>query len=272
MWFNLPQTQYGGMASRPSKRQKRPIVLSSDDEGVATPSAAQSRLSRINGTTLELKDKSTNTSNTGKHVLPTRQRAKTRSTTFESSPPTSEITNPTSSLKHETRKRVQAPRAVDTNSLYTFFNNTDFTPPSWDKPQDEAQLPEAKIEEDLIEDDSLDEELRKLPDSQSATNFALDRRKRHLAPIQSQQISTRSETVPSASQKFIFSNKDSPSPRSKSVSAATNLADLRPWAERYGPLDVEELVVHKKKVADVQGWLEMFVQGQNQKVWIPFLS
>lgn len=32
--------------------------------------------------------------------------------------------------------------------------------------------------------------------------------------------------------------------------------DQRPWSERFGPRNLEELVVHKKKVADVRKWLE----------------
>lgn len=250
------------MASRLPKRQKRPIVISSDDEGNSTLAAVQSRSSRINGGNLERKDKSTNTSSTRKHVLPTRQRAKTRSTTLKSHPPTSGVANPTSSLKHETQKELQVTNAGNTKSLYTLFNNTDLTPHSGDKPQREAQAPEAKIEEDLIEDDSLDEELRRLPD------FALDRPKRHLTPTPSGAFPTHSETVPSASQRFIIPSKDSQRQRPKKELAATNKADLRPWAERYGPRDIEELAVHKKKVADVQGWLDRFVQGQDQKVWI----
>ncbi|RKF82586.1 Cell cycle checkpoint protein RAD17 [Golovinomyces cichoracearum] len=32
--------------------------------------------------------------------------------------------------------------------------------------------------------------------------------------------------------------------------------DLRPWAERFGPSSLDELAVHKRKVADVRKWLE----------------
>ncbi|EHK49937.1 uncharacterized protein TrAtP1_007800 [Trichoderma atroviride] len=32
--------------------------------------------------------------------------------------------------------------------------------------------------------------------------------------------------------------------------------DLRPWSERFGPRNLDELAVHKKKVADVRRWLE----------------
>ncbi|KAK4451475.1 cell cycle checkpoint protein RAD17 [Podospora aff. communis PSN243] len=38
--------------------------------------------------------------------------------------------------------------------------------------------------------------------------------------------------------------------------------DARPWSERFGPVNLEELAVHKKKVADVRKWLEEVMAGR----------
>ncbi|QSZ34170.1 hypothetical protein DSL72_005758 [Monilinia vaccinii-corymbosi] len=38
--------------------------------------------------------------------------------------------------------------------------------------------------------------------------------------------------------------------------------DMRTWAERFGPNNLEELGVHKKKVTDVRTWLENVIAGQ----------
>ncbi|KAM0329848.1 hypothetical protein ACHAQA_004013 [Verticillium albo-atrum] len=38
--------------------------------------------------------------------------------------------------------------------------------------------------------------------------------------------------------------------------------DLRPWSERFAPASLEELAVHKKKVADVRRWLEDVLGGR----------
>ncbi|KAL0939231.1 cell cycle checkpoint protein rad17 [Colletotrichum truncatum] len=38
--------------------------------------------------------------------------------------------------------------------------------------------------------------------------------------------------------------------------------DLRPWSERFGPVNLDELAVHKRKVADVRQWLEDVVGGR----------
>ncbi|KAI0459726.1 cell cycle checkpoint protein RAD17 [Xylaria acuta] len=38
--------------------------------------------------------------------------------------------------------------------------------------------------------------------------------------------------------------------------------EQRPWSERFGPKNLDELAVHKKKVADVRRWLEGVMAGQ----------
>ncbi|KAH8759076.1 Rad17 cell cycle checkpoint protein-domain-containing protein [Diaporthe sp. PMI_573] len=38
--------------------------------------------------------------------------------------------------------------------------------------------------------------------------------------------------------------------------------DKRPWSERFSPLNLDELVVHKKKVADVRKWLDDVLSGR----------
>lgn len=41
--------------------------------------------------------------------------------------------------------------------------------------------------------------------------------------------------------------------------------DRRPWNEKYGPTSLEELAVHKKKVADVRTWLADVFSGKDRK-------
>ncbi|KAK3185223.1 RFC checkpoint protein Rad17 [Lecanicillium sp. MT-2017a] len=38
--------------------------------------------------------------------------------------------------------------------------------------------------------------------------------------------------------------------------------DLRPWSERFGPRNLDELAVHKKKVADVRKWFDDVINGR----------
>lgn len=60
---------------------------------------------------------------------------------------------------------------------------------------------------------------------------------------------------PSASQKFI-------KPKEKVVQ---NEDDMRPWAERFAPENLDELVVHKAKVDDVRKWLTEVINGQKRQ-------
>ncbi|RDW71397.1 hypothetical protein BP6252_07960 [Coleophoma cylindrospora] len=59
--------------------------------------------------------------------------------------------------------------------------------------------------------------------------------------------------APSSSQKFL---------RKPSTEEKKKDDDLRPWAERFAPVNLDELAVHKKKVADVRAWLEAVMEGR----------
>ncbi|KUI65929.1 Cell cycle checkpoint protein RAD17 [Cytospora mali] len=67
---------------------------------------------------------------------------------------------------------------------------------------------------------------------------------------------TLSSAGPFASQRFI-----KPS-RLDSASFNDGREDQRPWSERFGPVSLDELVVHKKKVADVRAWLDQVLSGR----------
>ncbi|RKF82583.1 Cell cycle checkpoint protein RAD17, partial [Golovinomyces cichoracearum] len=47
----------------------------------------------------------------------------------------------------------------------------------------------------------------------------------------------------------------------KTVAQEEYESDLRPWAERFAPSSLDELAVHKRKVADVRKWLEDAMGG-----------
>lgn len=121
-------------------------------------------------------------------------------------------------------------------------------------------------DEDLIEDDSFDEGFRKLPTRQAATRSVLDRRKIQYAPVQCRARSTSVEKISSASQKFKTPQKDPLQTPLDNALVVSKRIDLRPWTERYGPRGLDELMVHKRKVADVQTWLENFKRAKDQKV------
>lgn len=51
-------------------------------------------------------------------------------------------------------------------------------------------------------------------------------------------------------------------PRLDAASSSDGAVDQRPWSERFGPANLDELVVHKKKVADVRTWLDHVLSGR----------
>jgi cell cycle checkpoint protein len=68
-------------------------------------------------------------------------------------------------------------------------------------------------------------------------------------------------------QKFLRTTSGSrstpPPPTPPPVREAT--VDRRPWTEKYGPVSLEELAVHKKKVTDVRTWLMDVLSGKSRK-------
>ncbi|KAF4581066.1 cell cycle checkpoint protein RAD17 [Ophiocordyceps camponoti-floridani] len=61
--------------------------------------------------------------------------------------------------------------------------------------------------------------------------------------------------VPSASRRFL-------KPTKPATVASVDDDDLRPWSERFGPRNLDELAVHKRKVSDVRRWLEAVTAGR----------
>ncbi|KAK1993723.1 Rad17 cell cycle checkpoint protein [Colletotrichum falcatum] len=72
----------------------------------------------------------------------------------------------------------------------------------------------------------------------------------------------RDSTPASSSATVGSSQKFLKPPRPVKPAALDDDDDLRPWSERFGPLNLEELAVHKRKVADVRKWLEDVVGGR----------
>lgn len=68
---------------------------------------------------------------------------------------------------------------------------------------------------------------------------------------------------PSATQKFRKTGVDSRTPSFSVINE-----DKRSWVEQFSPLDLSELAVHKRKVADVKRWLEVAYAGRRQRVLV----
>lgn len=51
-------------------------------------------------------------------------------------------------------------------------------------------------------------------------------------------------------------------PSRNNSGSTPEMGDQRPWSERFGPVHLDELVVHKRKVADVRRWLQDVLSGR----------
>ncbi|KAL2840146.1 Rad17 cell cycle checkpoint protein-domain-containing protein [Aspergillus pseudoustus] len=75
--------------------------------------------------------------------------------------------------------------------------------------------------------------------------------------------STQSQQVQKPPKRFLLPSKSSPKTGS-SNSLKSNKEDL-PWTQRFFPTNLEELAVHKRKVRDVEQWLNDALAGRPQR-------
>ncbi|KAH7171063.1 Rad17 cell cycle checkpoint protein-domain-containing protein [Dactylonectria macrodidyma] len=102
--------------------------------------------------------------------------------------------------------------------------------------------------DDIISDPISEDEISEL--KASSSSLVSQHAKKRLR----NGIALASADGPSASQRFM-------KPPKPAFLAAVN-DDSRPWSERFGPRNLDELVVHKKKVSDVRRWLEDVSAGR----------
>jgi cell cycle checkpoint protein len=252
------------MASQPTRRHKRPIVLSSDDEeGLDAPSQCMSET--VNGLKSQFKTRRVNGDPSNSQSLSKRSRPQTRLSTLK--PRTATSAQPTlpESRDHSSGRKPKAHKKERTESLHDYFNAADFH-----RPQVEALINKAEVEneEDVIEDDASELAFLRHPSQRNTTRFVLDRRKQHIVsrPRTPDPVNTKKQQ--NSSQVFIIPEKASSRKPSQEPVNSLDTRSLTPWAEQYGPVCLEELMVHKKKVADVQNWMEKFWQEGNRKVWL----
>lgn len=75
---------------------------------------------------------------------------------------------------------------------------------------------------------------------------------------------TASKQTRSKPKRFLLSDKSGSSTPTPTPTGTA--IDTRPWAQRFAPIDLSELAVHKRKVSDVQCWLDDVFQGRRREV------
>ncbi|QKX53945.1 uncharacterized protein TRUGW13939_01025 [Talaromyces rugulosus] len=246
------------MAAPPPKRQRKLVVLSSSDNEDETLSFGGDDRSP------EGKVARPPTSSRRQEQRPINSPTKTRATR-----PRKPASNTNSKKRKET--------ATDANqtsprSLHKFFQ------PATEEQRWAALKPPAaataiprqeehpdEIEDDLIEDDeygSFDDDIfEHLTGKDTAAKLPSRPRQQQQQPQKSSDSRKRAQpSKPQRSKRFILDDF----PVSAGTETRPEATDRRPWPERYAPSNIEELAVHKKKVADVRSWLTAAFSGRTK--------
>ncbi|EXJ95353.1 hypothetical protein A1O1_00473 [Capronia coronata CBS 617.96] len=244
------------MAPRPAKRQRRSTIILSDDSdddfevpSSKAPKAAQREITLDGKTSL-----TTSPAKAGKG----------RPTTRRAAPKPSPKSSP-----EKARKSTKPTEPEKSKSLHSFFGKIS-EEERWRKKSATPELDWANGElDDAIEDDELsDKTLQELGVKTDNASVSSGRLKpQPLAPPITKQKGEANGGSLAPSQRFFkpaTSGRPTTSTRADKPQPVAELHHL-PWADRYGPSNLEELVVHKKKVADVQGWLQGKITGRNNQ-------
>ncbi|EFW22250.1 Cell cycle checkpoint protein rad17 [Coccidioides posadasii str. Silveira] len=267
-------------AQPPRKRQRRLVVHSSDEDESYVPFAsslaAPASHRRLNTRLIASEPKGTSATcsidTSAKNTRHSRSQSKKEAPRPSSSRATSTQTSPAiSPEKRRTRKQPEPDKSASSKSLHSFFAPAT-EEQRWSKVVDDYK-PDI-LEE--IEDEDIEEELLNWNGSRSFNmvtssqgtrqrqgngSFAISRHTNGSNEERKQNATAKAAIRPKPIKKFVL-----PPDLKTGKSDLADLCDhLKPWAERFGPADLDELAVHKKKVADVQRWLVDVFMGRSKR-------
>lgn len=242
------------MASRPAKRQRRSTLVHSDDnDDYVPPTTRAVRTSTQREITRDGKTSAT--------PSPTKP-AKAKPASKRQPPKPSPKSSPDKPRKNSA-KSTNSPEK--SKSLHNFFSKVT-EEERWRKKSltPDVTSENGELGDDIIEDDDLsDDTLQELGIRTNKAATAVDRSKPLLSSVAGLKNGIRSAPL---SQRFVSKTPSNDVKVKVEDQDATIMQTHPPWADRYGPESLDELVVHKKKVSDVQGWLQGKISGRNTQV------
>ncbi|KAJ5112950.1 hypothetical protein N7456_001484 [Penicillium angulare] len=176
-----------------------------------------------------------------------------------------------------------SPKQAKPKSLHSFFQPAT-EGQRWSAQKFETKWPLTSVAETLdadeIEDDydSYDEiftqhiasqttnnstqsKSKSIPSSNQTQSSSLPPKQKTTAARRSNQPSKRFLLPPEQKGNVSRQSRTSQPPEEVEVGVGVEV-DNRPWAQRFGPSNLDELVVHKRKVGDVGSWLEDAFAGR----------
>ncbi|KAG9188819.1 hypothetical protein G6011_07524 [Alternaria panax] len=225
---------------KPRATRKKPIVLSSDSEAddSLTPPPTRSKRGTLTSVPIGAQGAEKATRSQTRAAFPVPPKTATTKTTKKSPAKSPTKANP-----------VLKPIA-------SFFSSVPRSQSQSLQPTPSPEKPAASIEDvDDIFDSSDDAQPLK-------PSKPLPVRKRPIAAT----APTDDGNAVRSRQKFLrtASGARSITPLS-SQPAQQDTEDRRPWTEKYGPVSLDELAVHKRKVTDVRTWLADVFSGKSRK-------
>ncbi|GAP86316.1 putative Rad17 cell cycle checkpoint protein [Rosellinia necatrix] len=237
----------------PAKRRKRNIVRTSDDEEDPKPVA-----NTLTSYLLSSPDAKTSKGSTSDVAQPSPTRKPSRLAVNQpsnSSKPLRSLSpndfsarnggKSASSSPEKSRARPSAKgkggQTGKTADLVTLFSK---------QAERAATRPPPLVLDDIISDPISDDEEVGEHRAATASHVGLAARKR----FKDQHVNGGTAPIAASSQKFLRPSAPPPDP---SIDI-----EQRPWSERFGPANLGELAVHKKKVSDVRRWLEDVMAGR----------
>jgi cell cycle checkpoint protein len=269
------------MASPPAKRQRTSRVVFSDDDEEELEISSQGPPPRRISSSIAARTREVTAS--PKTTRPTASKSKSKpSTDAAPATPGKAAVKTTSTSPVKAKKSPRRKTTEETNkSLHAFFGRAS-EEQRWNRRVDKptAEVDDVENGDAIEDDDSLDEAFLQLAEAQEDVKFQLDRRK-DPATVTSNASATVRSSLLASNHKFVkpplLNSTNNGLKVDRDNDSNTHLH--RPWADRYGPTNLEELAVHKKKVADVHKWLGEVLNGRDPRVCtnekhhsIPFCS
>ncbi|KAF7567197.1 cell cycle checkpoint protein RAD17 [Pyrenophora tritici-repentis] len=226
--------------------RKKPLVFSSDESDGRESLSPPPERSRRGGTLTA--------TSTGPRVTDraTRSQAQARAVSPKPSKAATTKKSPT--------KKAPAKSPAKSKPIYkpitSFFSNVPRSQSTQPTPSPEKYAASIEDVDDIL--DSDDDNVRPTKSSNPL-------------PVRKRPIAATAPTGHGSSaisrQKFLrtATGARSTPPLSSQPAQQQEVVDRRPWTEKYGPESLDELAVHKRKVADVRTWLSDVFNGKARK-------
>ena len=235
---------------------KTAVVISSDeDEDHPRILAGRTRSNATQANPLQSRKLPNRSKKPVKGAQDSHSEPKTRSRLDRTSTTTSRATSPNPSIIAKGKENGKA----GVKNLYSFFNA------ATQKQQSQVQSSFEKNGSEEIEDDIGNDATKSTATSFTRNEVCTASRKRDTSVLDQPSALGDADSFLVGSQKYL-KTRDGKRAVSASIAGIHSLQeDKGPWTEKYCPLNLEELAVHKKKVTDVTQWLDGAFSGKSRK-------